>query len=72
MKFKPLNLILHVVQMQHTDIKAMPTKIKTGKLRIVTVIPFLGFTHPCTALILKSGNSTEICEADDVTELGDA
>lgn len=53
MKFKPLNLILHVVQTQHADRNAMPTKIKSGKLSIATVIPSLGFTHPCTALILN-------------------
>lgn len=39
MKYKPLNTILDVVQMQHTDINAMPTKIKSGLLRIVTCDP---------------------------------
>lgn len=38
-KRKPLNMILHVVQMQHADINAMPTKIKIGRLRIVTRDP---------------------------------
>ena len=35
------------------------------------VIPSLGLTHSCAALILTWGNSPEICEADAVTELGD-
>lgn len=53
MKHKPLTMTPHVVQMQHADVNAMPTKIRSGRLHIATCDPL---TRPPSLLRCSEPN----------------